>query len=141
MGRKFVYYLQNNKVVITDHDDNDPIEYITSKINEIMSGTKIGLFKTKTDSLLIRPEDIRGVHIIEDHKEEIKKEIHMDLEDVIGKDKLQKSVPDIDLGDIDTEITDPQQEDILPDLEAENDEQKNDTEEVKEETPDVPISD
>lgn len=148
MGRKFVFYLKDNKVVITDHDDNDPIDYVTTQINDIMSGTKLGVFKTKTDALLVRPEEIKAVHLIEDHKEEHKVEIPMDLSDVIEEDNLQSVVPDIDLGDIENEEPEKVEEENIPELDL-GEQTEPESEEVieeektesKEEIPDEPVSD
>ena len=137
MGRKFVFYLKNNKVVITDNNNNDPIDYVTTQISDIMSGTKLGVFKTKTDTLLTRPEEIRAVHLIEDHKDRQEVEIPMDLGDDIEDDELQTIVPDINLDDIVNEEPETKEDKAIPELDLGEQEQKQSTDEetTKEETP------
>ena len=99
MARKFIYYLKgfSRTIVLTDKDEDTPIEEITSKISKFMSGHKVSKFETDNDILIVRPSDIMGVHISKDsskhdgyHEEPLDENI-----------RLQNIVPEIDLGNID----------------------------------------
>jgi len=102
MARKFIYYLKgfSRTIVITDTDENKPMEEIVSKISKAMAGVKVSKFETDNDILIVRPSDIVGVHIAKDSSKH---------EDVVYTDeppaeniRLQSIVPEIDLGDIET---------------------------------------
>lgn len=102
MARKFIYYLKgfSRTIVITDKDESRTIEETVDKISKCMAGCKVSKFETDNDILIVRPSDILGVHIAKDyskHDEDYKQEEIQ--EECI---ELQNIVPDIDLGDIET---------------------------------------
>jgi hypothetical protein len=98
MARKFIYYMKgfSRTIVITDNDDSVPIEEITSKISKTMSGNRVSEFETSNDILIVRPQDIAGIHIVKDSSEQ-DSDVSEELEEGIN---LQNIVPEIDLGDI-----------------------------------------
>ena len=94
MSRKFVYYLEglSRSIVITDKDNDMSIEEISRYASEMMSVDKISKFQTKTDVLLVRPTELKAIHITDDYKD--------DLDSTIDDKNLQSFIPDIDLEDL-----------------------------------------
>jgi len=128
MARKFIYYLKgySRTIVLTDQNEDKPIEEITSKISKFMSGCKVSKFETDNDILIVRPSDIVGVHISMDYSKHDDKYHGESLDENI---RLQNIVPEIDLGNIDDdndlkeEIFEENVEEIIEEVEeSENEE-------------------
>jgi len=134
MARKFIYYLKgfSRTIVLTDKDEDKPIEEITSKISKLMSGCKVSKFETDKDILIVRPSDIIGVHINMDYS----KQNDYQEESLDENIRLQNIVPEIDLGNIDTnddldvkEIFEEKVENTIEEVEESEDEES--TEELE----------
>lgn len=98
MSRKFVYYLEgiSRGIVITDQHDDITLDEVSENASNLMVGDKVSKFSTKTDILLVRPSDIKAIHITDEDND--------DIEDTTIDDKnLQAFIPDIDLDDIDND--------------------------------------
>lgn len=126
MARKFIYYLKgfSRTIVLTDRDENRPIEEIVTNISKCMAGCKVSKFETDNDILIVRPSDIIGVHIAKDSS----KHEEYDQEEPIEENiRLQSIVPDIDLGDID-DNTETEMEELLEDTVQEDEIQQEEIE-------------
>jgi hypothetical protein len=106
MTRKFIYYLKNfsRPIVITDQEDT-PLDQLKKDISDIMSGNNIATFETNDDVLIARPLDIAAVHIAKNSEDNMSNfenidEYHKKETEI----NLQSIVPEIDLGDIDSDI-------------------------------------
>ena len=101
MARKFIYYLKgfSRTIVITDKDETTSMEETISKISKLMSGHRVSKFETDNDILIVRPSDIIGVHIAKDFSESS----YMDEQEDDDNIRLQSIVPEIDLGELDSE--------------------------------------
>jgi len=121
MSRKFIYYLEglSRSIVITDQNKDMSLEEISIRASESMTGDKLSKFETKTDVLLVRPNEIKAIHIVDDYKD--------DVDNTIDDKNLQAFIPDINLDDIEDKEG-PIEVDPTLDTENKNNEEIDDTE-------------
>ena len=122
MARKFIYYMKgfSRTIVITDKDESKSMEEMVAKISRFMAGCKVSKFETDNDILIVRPSDIIGVHIAKDSSKH--EDDYNSKESTEENIRLQSIVPEIDLGDIETNNELDVEEIIEEESSGENDE-------------------
>lgn len=113
--RKLIIYLEgvSRGIVITDDNEDKPSDQLANSISTIMSGYRLCSFRTKTDCLIVRPNQINGVHIQGGQFEESDTGIVQSLETIVDEDTIdgllskpgrltplnQKVIPNLELED------------------------------------------
>lgn len=106
MSKKFMFYLKDvdRPIVVTDSQHKKSMEETEDEISKLLSeSSKILSFSTKRDSLVVRPNDIRGVFIQTlDKKKETEvpesfdfseNEIHVSFEETGGLEENKEPQP------------------------------------------------
>lgn len=130
MGKKFIFYLKGvgRGIVITDPEDVTTLDEVSNKIDSVLSGKVVAKFSSGDDALIVRSNEIIGVHVIDD-EDKFKRVAYEDDNDSMNV------VPEIDLDGISESIDGKEEvleevEDVIPEelLEEEETIQKNEDE-------------
>ncbi|MCK5015542.1 MAG: hypothetical protein KAS32_00560 [Candidatus Peribacteraceae bacterium] len=137
MAKKFVFYLKGvgRGIVITDPEDETTLDEVSKKVDTILSGKVVAKFSSENDALVVRSNEIIGVHIIDD-EDKFKRVAFEDAEDSMNV------IPEINLEFNEIEVP---QEDIVENI-VEDDNIPEDLlkeepvdEDIVEEAPEAPV--
>ena len=95
MKRITIYQEKSEPLTLVDHDDTDLTEY-SKKLSSILDSPVVTILETTTQNVIIRPNKITSIEVVEDNIEDLKK-----YEDVVEED----DTPDFDL-EVEDFITD-----------------------------------
>ena len=98
MARKFVIYLEgaSRGIVMTDDDNEISSDDLAQKVASKLTGFDVCEFRTKSDCLIVRPNQISAVHI---QGGQFGKDVPISKKKA-GKTAINDIIPDLDLGDI-----------------------------------------
>lgn len=94
MSTKFIYYIEgvSRNIVITDQDETEiSLDELAARASSIMAGDRISKFQTDKDVLVVRPNEIKAIHITRDHTNN---------SNMIDNKSLQEFIPDIEFDDM-----------------------------------------
>ncbi|MHA1815771.1 MAG: hypothetical protein ACTSX1_07180 [Candidatus Heimdallarchaeaceae archaeon] len=115
MSKKFLFYLKDveRAIVVTDLDHNKDIKETEDEISKLMVSSNVLVFRTKRDSLIVRPNDIRGILIQVLDNEKKKKEVvdSFDFTEDEVKSEIMNDVKETVLEEVDKSLSKGEQSD------------------------------
>ena len=131
---KYMFYLKNysRPIVITDKNNKKTEKEIINKISGLMAQEEILSFETDNDVIIIRPNDIIAVHLMQEipRKEKVK---NIEIDEFIDQELEDIDMEDLESKDIGFFAVDDKELDIVLTID-EDEEAKEEETTIKEDT-------